>query len=87
MTRTASYTESFDLAAPLALADLALPAALDQRLLAALDGDHAEVIRADIETAITAKLRKHGVDTTTGEWYGDWSARDIVTAALARYGA
>jgi hypothetical protein len=78
-----SYTETYTGYIP----DLALPYTLDKRLQAILDGDDREVAAAverEITEKVTAMIRKHGVNTDTGEWYGDWSAEDIVRAALDR---
>jgi transcriptional regulator with XRE-family HTH domain len=83
-----SYTETYDLSASFAIADLALSVEAEQRLRTALD-EHPQAteIEYDIEQAITAKLREHGVDTDTGEWFGEWSASDIVRSVLDRYNA
>lgn len=85
MTKTAptSHTETFSLNRD-GIADLGLPVALDERLRDALDGDHRHEIQDEISTAITARIQRHGVNTETGEWYGDWSAEEIVRDALNR---
>ncbi len=62
------------------LVDLALPVELDQELTEAMDADSTVADR--LGDAITAQLRRHGVDTETGEWYGDWSAESIVHSIL-----
>lgn len=80
-----SFTETFDLSRD-DLADLALPVELDERLRNALDGDDRHEIEAEINEAVTAQIQEHGVSTDTGEWYGDWSARDIVAGVLVRHG-
>jgi hypothetical protein len=68
-------------------ADLALSAALDKRLDAALDidnGNHQEVWAA-VEEAINTQIAAHGV-TDDGEWLGEWSAEEIVSGILDTFG-
>jgi hypothetical protein len=77
---TTSHTETFNLSSQ--LADLALPHHLDRLLTAALDSPQGEEVRDAVETAITAKIREHGVDTNTGEWLGEWNAEAIITKIL-----
>lgn len=81
-----SYTETFDPGMDYR-SDLALPHALDQRLDEALHGDHRDKVRDEVRDVITSKIQLHGVNTETGEWYGDWSAEAIVTEILDRYDA
>lgn len=86
MTDT-SYTETFDVWID-GTELLALPHELDQRVDEALHGedrDKSEEIREEISTAITEKIQQYGVNATTGEWYGEWSAETIVRDILARH--
>lgn len=86
MSHHVSFTEAFDLGAPFAIADLGMPAEMDDALRSALN-EHpdAVAITAEVEQAITAQLREHGVNTETGEWRGDWSAETIVRDVLRRH--
>lgn len=73
---------TYDLYAFGAIAELALPVDLEERLRDALDGDRRVEVRTAIEDRVNAKLREHGV-TDDGEWLGQWSAQDIVRDVLA----
>lgn len=79
-----SYTETYDMGVSFAFSDLGLMGPIEQELRDALDGEHAPEIRGEIEREITAEIREHGVYIGTGEWLGEWSAEDIVRAALDR---
>lgn len=78
-----SHTEDFDVRQQFAIADLALDNDLEQRLRDALDTNRGPEIATQINEAITALIREHGV-TDEGEWLGDWSAADVVRDVLTQ---
>lgn len=78
-----SHTETYSIGRD-GLADLALPLELAEQLRDALDGDRGYWIENEINDAITAKIQEHGVDAETNEWFGEWSAEQIVRDALVR---
>lgn len=75
---TTTYSISRD-----GLADLALPLDLEQRLADVLAGEDGTTVSAEIEQEINARIAEHGADDKTGEWYGEWSAEQIVRDVLA----
>ena len=81
-----SYTETYDMDRD-GIADLALPGGLEFVLNAMLREGEGNEIQAAIEREITAQMQRHGVDTETGEWCGDWSAAKIVRDILKAHTA
>ncbi len=89
---TTNYTATYEISRD-GIDPLALPYALDQRLMDAIQGEDLELshqVEDAIDEEITAQLRIHGVHTDErlgDEWLGDWSAAEIVTRILDRFSA
>lgn len=62
---------------------MALPADLEDRLRDALDGPCGAAIARMVDQRISALIDWDGGVNDDGAWPGDWSAVDVVRAALA----
>ena len=84
---TTTYTDTYRINRD-GIADLALTEDVETLLDSVRYGDDRDAmhkVESEIDEAITAHIRKHGV-TADGEWLGDWSANAVVADILARNG-